>query len=639
MLVYIFFYNKTIVENNDGHYTSIDYIFLYNGKILFLIKVLSKFFSRIVVCSIIGYSGKLAFAAPLLVESLKKMEYRGYDSVGIATLNDGNILVSKGIGKVAEVDKEMDLNKLPGQSGIGHTRWATHGSVNEKNAHPHYSCSSNIAVVHNGIIENYQELKTDLTKDGHIFKSQTDSEVIAHLLEKYYKESNYKVNETMMKTCQVIKGSFAFVAIFDNGIIAGARFDEPLIIGISDNALFLSSDVLGFLKYTDKSVFLDNGDIVIIDNHTFQIFDVNQRIVTRPITQVAWELGSTEKGKYAHHTIKEIHEQSLTLLKPFQESNNFETFCEFLRNASNIYITGSGTSYNSGLLGKQLLSKFAKIKTEVIMSSEFQYSSDSLEPGSAVIAISQSGETADVLHSVKKAKENGAKILSIVNVPTSSLARISDSVLTLNCGPEIGVAATKSFMGQLMIMYKIVNILSRGRMPFDEINQQNLLMMVKRVLRLDGAIKDLISSLDKNIKDIYILGRSIHYPIALEGSLKIKELAYIHAEGIAAGELKHGPLALIDKDSVVVVLNPTDETYQDVISSANEIKSRGAHIIGISNKKGDVYDRFVQLPDVDSYLYPIMEVIPLQLMSYYLALEKQVDPDYPRNLAKSVTVK
>ena len=590
------------------------------------------------MCSIIGYSGKLVSAAPLLVESLKKMEYRGYDSVGIATFNDNSILVSKGVGKVAEVDKEMNLNKLPGQIGIGHTRWATHGSVNDKNAHPHYSCTSNIALVHNGIIENYQDLKTDLTKDGHVFKSQTDSEIIAHLLEKYYEESNHNVNETMMKTCRILKGSFAFVAIFDNGIIAGARFDEPLIIGISDNALFLSSDVLGFLKHTDKSVFLDNGDIVIIDNDSYHIFDVNERIVTRPITQVAWELGSTEKGKYAHHTIKEIHEQSLTLLKPFQNTN-FETFCEFLRNASNIYITGSGTSYNSGLLGKQLLSKFAKIKTEVIMASEFQYSSDYLEPNSAVIAISQSGETADVLHSVKKAKENGAKILSIVNVPTSSLARISDSILTLNCGPEIGVAATKSFMGQLMIIYKIVNILSRGQMPFDELKQKNLLLMVKKVLKLDSVIQNLISSLDKNIKDIYILGRSIHYPIALEGSLKIKELAYIHAEGLAAGELKHGPLALIDKESVVVVLNPTDETYQDVISSSNEIKSRGAHIIGISNKKADVYDRFVELPDVDSYLYPIMEIIPLQLMSYYLALEKQVDPDYPRNLAKSVTVK
>jgi glutamine---fructose-6-phosphate transaminase (isomerizing) len=591
------------------------------------------------VCSIIGYSGKLVSAAPLLVESLKKMEYRGYDSVGIATLNDGNILVSKGVGKVAEVDKEINLNKLPGQIGIGHTRWATHGGVNDKNAHPHYSCSSNIAVVHNGIIENYQELKSDLTRDGHVFKSQTDSEVIAHLLEKYYKESGSNVKETMMKTCRVLKGSFAFVAIFDNGIITGARFDEPLIIGISKSALFLSSDVLGFLKYTDKSVFLDNGDIVVIDNNSYRIFDINERIVNRPITQVAWELGSTEKGKYAHHTIKEIHEQSLTLLKPFQDFNNFENFCEFLKNSSNVYITGSGTSYNCGLLGKQLLSKFAKIKTEVIMSSEFQYSSDSLEANSAVIAISQSGETADVLHSVKKAKENGAKILSIVNVPTSSLARMSDSILTLNCGPEVGVAATKSFMGQLMIIYKIVSILSRGQMPFDEINQKDLLLMVRKVLNLDDIIQKLVLSLDTNIKDIYILGRSIHYPIALEGSLKIKELAYIHAEGIAAGELKHGPLALIDKDSVVVVLNPTDETYQDVISSSNEIKSRGAYIIGISNKKNEVYDRFVELPEVDSYLYPILEVIPLQLMSYYLALQKQVDPDYPRNLAKSVTVK
>jgi glutamine---fructose-6-phosphate transaminase (isomerizing) len=591
------------------------------------------------VCSIIGYSGKLVSAAPLLVESLKKMEYRGYDSVGIATLNDGNILVSKGVGKVAEVDKEINLNKLPGQIGIGHTRWATHGGVNDKNAHPHYSCSSNIAVVHNGIIENYRELKSDLTRDGHVFKSQTDSEVIAHLLEKYYKESGSNVKETMMKTCRVLKGSFAFVAIFDNGIITGARFDEPLIIGISKSALFLSSDVLGFLKYTDKSVFLDNGDIVVIDNNSYHIFDINERIVNRPITQVAWELGSTEKGKYAHHTIKEIHEQSLTLLKPFQDFNNFENFCEFLKNSSSVYITGSGTSYNCGLLGKQLLSKFAKIKTEVIMSSEFQYSSDSLEANSAVIAISQSGETADVLHSVKKAKENGAKILSIVNVPTSSLARMSDSILTLNCGPEVGVAATKSFMGQLMIIYKIVNILSRGQMPFDEINQKDLLLMVRKVLNLDDIIQKLVLSLDTNIKDIYILGRSIHYPIALEGSLKIKELAYIHAEGIAAGELKHGPLALIDKDSVVVVLNPTDETYQDVISSSNEIKSRGAYIIGISNKKNEVYDRFVELPEVDSYLYPILEVIPLQLMSYYLALQKQVDPDYPRNLAKSVTVK
>jgi len=591
------------------------------------------------VCSIIGYSGKLNLAAPLLVDSLKKMEYRGYDSVGIATLNNGHILVNKGVGKVAEVDKELSLNSLPGQIGIGHTRWATHGGVNDKNAHPHYSCTSNIAVVHNGIIENYENLKKELANEGHIFKSQTDSEVIAHLLEKFYKTSNNDIKKTMFETCKSLKGSFAFVAVFDNGVISGARFDEPLIIGINSEALFLSSDVLGFLKHTDKSIFLDNGDIVILENDGYTIFDDSGKVVQRPLTQVAWELGSAEKGKYAHYTLKEIHEQTTTLLKPLNDLNDFATFCDFLNQASNIYITGSGTSYNSGLLGKLLLSKYARKKSEVYMSSEFQYFSDTIEPNSVVIAISQSGETADVLHSVKKAKETGAKILSIVNIPTSSLARLSDSYITLNCGPEIGVAATKSFMSQLIILYKIVSTLSNQYVSLSETELRNLQNMVNKVLGLDDKIRGLIDTLDSNIKDIYILGRSIHYPIALEGSLKIKELAYIHAEGIAAGELKHGPLALIDKDSVVIVINPEDETHLDVISSSNEIKSRGAFIIGISNLRNEVYDAFVELPKVADHLYPIIEIIPLQLMSYYLAVKKQVDPDYPRNLAKSVTVK
>ncbi|MGD9534362.1 MAG: glutamine--fructose-6-phosphate transaminase (isomerizing) [Candidatus Nitrosocosmicus sp.] len=591
------------------------------------------------MCSIIGYSGKLNLAAPLLVDSLKKMEYRGYDSVGIATLNNGNIMVSKGVGKVAEVDKELNLNRLPGQIGIGHTRWATHGGVNDKNAHPHYSCTSNIAVVHNGIIENYHELKTELANEGHIFKSQTDSEVIAHLLEKYSSTSNNDIKKTMIETCKNLKGSFAFVAVFDNGIISGARFDEPLIIGISSQALFLSSDVLGFLKHTDKSIFLDNGDIVILENDNYTIFDDSGNVVQRPLTQVAWELGSSEKGKFAHYTLKEIHEQTSTLLKPLNDSNDFATFCEYLQRASNIYITGSGTSYNSGLLGKLLLSKYARKKSEVYMSSEFQYFSDTIEPNSVVIAISQSGETADVLHSVKKAKETGAKIVSIVNIPTSSLARMSDSYVTLNCGPEIGVAATKSFMSQLMILYKIVSTLSNQYVSLEGSELKNLQNLISKVLGLDDKIRNLINSLDSNIKDIYILGRSIHYPIALEGSLKIKELAYIHAEGIAAGELKHGPLALIDQESVVIVINPVDETHLDVISSANEIKSRGAYIIGLSNLRNEVYDAFIELPKVADYLYPVIEIIPLQLMSYYLAIKKQVDPDYPRNLAKSVTVK
>jgi glutamine---fructose-6-phosphate transaminase (isomerizing) len=591
------------------------------------------------VCSIIGYNGQLIEAAPLLVESLKKMEYRGYDSVGIATINNGKILISKGVGKVAEVDKNLELNKLPGHMGIGHTRWATHGGVSDKNAHPHFSCSYDIAVVHNGIIDNYHELKEELTREGHIFKSQTDSEVIPHLLEKHLKEFNFDYEKSLIETCKTLQGSFAFVAIFENGLICGARFDEPLIIGVSPSALFLSSDVLGFLKYTDKSVFLDNGDIVVIDDRNYRIFDVNNKMVTRPVTQVAWELGSTEKGKFAHHTIKEIYEQPSILFKSINKNNDFHHFCSYIKNASHVYITGSGTSYHSGLLAKHLLAKFAKIRSEVIVSSEFHYFSDNIEADSVIIAISQSGETADVINSVKKAKEQGAKIVSIINIPTSSLARLSDSVLVLNCGPEIGVAATKSFIAQLMVIYNIVNLLTENHLNIQGSAQRKLLEDVEKTLELDSKIKSLVAGLDSEIRDIYILGRSIHYPIALEGSLKIKELAYIHAEGIAAGELKHGPLALIDTKSLVIVLNPVDQTYQDVISSANEIKSRGAIIIGISNKNNDVYDFYIELPDCIDYIYPIIEVIPLQIMAYYLALKMQVDPDYPRNLAKSVTVK
>jgi len=412
-----------------------------------------------------------------------------------------------------------------------------------------------------------------------------------------------------------------------------------LIIGIGSRSLFLSSDVLGFLKHTDKAIFLDNGDIVTIENGKYRIFDINNKKVLRPITQVAWELGSTEKGKFAHHTIKEIHEQPSILFSSIYKNNDFQKFCQILKSSSNVYITGSGTSYHSGLLAKYLLTKFAKIKSEVIMASEFHYFADSLESDSTIIAISQSGETADVLHAVKKAKENGSKILSIVNVTTSSLARISDSALYLNCGPEIGVAATKSFTAQLMILYNIVNLLSNNQLSLDEINQKKLVEKVENTLKLDNQIKSLVADLDNEIKDIYILGRSIHYPIALEGSLKIKELAYIHAEGIAAGEIKHGPLALIDSRSLVIVINPFDSTYQDIISSAHEIKSRGAKIIGISNKKNDMYDYHIEIPEIMADLYPILEDIPLQLMAYYLSLKMHIDPDYPRNLAKSVTVK
>ena len=588
------------------------------------------------MCSIIGYKG-ISHAAPILIDSLRKMEYRGYDSVGIATITGDKILVRKGVGKVVEVNKSLDLGKMQGQIGIGHTRWATHGGVTDNNAHPHSACTNEIAVVHNGIIENYNELKQELILRGHVFKSQTDSEVIAHLLEVHYSNER-DIKKAMIETCQMLKGTYAFVAIFKDGTISGARLDEPLIIGISDNQYFISSDILGFLKYTDKAIFLDNKDIVIIKDENLELFNFEGSPVKRPITQVAWELAAAEKGAYAHYTLKEIHEQSSTIGDALTNNDQIlQRFCDILANAQSVYITGSGTSYHSALILKLMLGKYAKIRSETIMSSEFEYAVGQVDDNSAVIAISQSGETADVLHSVKSAKIGGAKILSIVNIPTSSLARISDCSLTLNCGPEIGVAATKSFTGQLSVIYTII-----GKLCSDSIgiplNKTELVLAIRQVLSTENDISRIVDVVH-DINDIYLLGRSMHYPIALEGALKIKEIAYIHAEGIAAGELKHGPLALIDKSTVMIVINPSDATFNDTLSNAHEIKARGATVIGISDKANEVYDHFIKIPRVSNILYPILEVIPLQIIAYYLALKKNVDPDYPRNLAKSVTVK
>ena len=588
------------------------------------------------MCSIIGYTGTL-FAAPVLVQSLKRMEYRGYDSVGIATINSGKILIRKGIGKVAEVAESLDLDHLPGKIGIGHTRWATHGGVTDKNAHPHSGCTDDIAVVHNGIIENYNEIKAELIRLGHEFKSQTDSEVIAHLLELNY--STYKdVKQAMIETCNKLGGTYAFVAIFEDGTISGARYDEPLIIGIIDSGCFISSDVLGFLEYTDKAIFLDNKDIVVTDGRTLKLFNFDGNSVTRPITQVAWELGATNKGKYAHHTLKEIHEQIQTIVEAENQNNErLHSFCDILTNAKNVFITGSGTSYHSALIAKHLLSRFVKIRCETIMSSEFQYMLDSVDDKSVIIAISQSGETADVLHAVKIARQMGSKILSVVNIPTSSLARISDSFLSVNCGPEIGVAATKSFTGQLSVIYNIIDRMCNGCVGISK-NKSEIIKAIQIVLDEEIKISKIADTMG-DVKDIYILGRSLHYPIALEGALKIKELAYIHAEGIAAGEIKHGPLALVEKNTFVIVINPSDSTHTSTTSSAYEIKARGATVIGISDKIDDVYDHFIEITKIKDNLYPLVEVIPLQILAYYLALKKKADPDYPRNLAKSVTVK
>jgi glucosamine--fructose-6-phosphate aminotransferase (isomerizing) len=586
------------------------------------------------MCSIIGYYGN-EIAAPIIVKGLKRMEYRGYDSVGVATESNHQIELKKGTGKVNEVNSKIQLDSLPGKIGIGHTRWATHGKVTDFNAHPHPSNSGKIAIVHNGIIENFEELKKQLEKEGYNFKSETDSEIIANLLQKYYEETN-DVKETVLKTVSEIKGHYAFVAMFENGQLAAARFHEPLIIGVGHDDFFLSSDVLGFIEFTDDAIYLENGNFVILDKNKFQILDFQGEQAKYGITKVSKEFGDAYKGDYAHFTLKEIYEQPETIFKAGEKTlDAIEKATDYIRHAKNIYVTGSGTSYNSALIAKQILSKYVKIKAEPIMSSELQFSPDSIEENSIIIAISQSGESADVLEAVKIGKQANCKIIGIVNLMTSSLAREADVVIGMNCGPEIGVAATKSFTSQLVILYKIVQKLSNDKIT---INFENFSKSIFKILEDTTKIKAIAKDL-KEVSDIYILGRGINYPIAIESALKLKELTYIHAEGIAGGELKHGPLALMDSNVFVVIINPNDMTYSDTLTSAREIKARGAKIIGVSDLESDVYDYWIEMPKIDEILYPISEIIPIQLLSYYAALEKDTDPDYPRNLAKSVTVK
>jgi len=586
------------------------------------------------MCSIIGYYGN-GNAAPILVKGLRRMEYRGYDSVGIATKSNNQILVKKGVGKVDEVNNMFQLDKLPGNVGLGHTRWATHGKVTDANAHPHSSNSGKIAIVHNGIIENFSELKAELQKEGYTFQSETDSEVIANLLQKNFDDTS-DIKSSIRATISRLNGHYAFVAMFENGTLAAARYHEPLIVGVGEDDYFLSSDVLGFIERTDDAIYLDNGNFALIDPSGLKIYNFEGELIKYNITKVSKEFADAYKGDYAHYTLKEISEQPDTVLKAGENTQDAITqTIDFIKHAKTVYITGSGTSYNAALVAKYLMSKYAKIKIEPIISSELPHDPESIEQNSILIAISQSGESADVLEAVRIAKNSNAKVLSIVNLLTSSLVQESSLVIGMNCGPEIGVAATKSFTSQLAILYKIADGLCNGclKPDFDKASKA-----ISKILSNHSKIKKIAREL-KEVSDIYILGRGINYPIASEAALKLKELTYIHAEGIPGGELKHGPLALMDSNVYVVILNPDDSTYNDTLTSANEIKARGAKIIGISDKKSDIYDHWIEIPKVDESLYPLIEIVPIQLLAYYCALEKDADPDYPRNLAKSVTVR
>lgn len=586
------------------------------------------------MCSILGYVGT-GPAAPLIVEGLRRMEYRGYDSAGVATFFMDRILVKKGVGRVFEVNNEVSLDSLPGDVGIGHTRWATHGGVTSANAHPHLSSSNGIAIVHNGIIDNYLDLKRELSSVGYTFKSETDSEVIANLLQRNY-DITRDFKKAMISTVSQLKGKFAFIAISKDGGLAAARYQEPLMIGIGKQSYFVSSDILGFVGNTDEAIYLENGEFAMLSSNGISISDFEGNPTKHEITKISKEFADADKSDYVHYTLKEIYEQPTTILRAGGlTKQELDWLAALIMRSKNVFITGSGTSFNAALIGKYLFSKYARIKIEPIVSSETQFSPVYFDSNSILIALSQSGESADVLETANIAKQSGAEIISIVNVMTSSLAHMSSISVGLNCGPEIGVAATKSFTSQMAILYKLTDKLC-GVMDAPDFNQVS--SQISKLLLNHSNIQKIAKEL-KAVSDIYVLGNGVHQYVAMEASLKLKELSYIHAESFPGGELKHGPLALLDSNAYVVVINPNDSTYNSMLAATHEVKARGAKVIGISNIPNEIYDYWIPLPAIDEAFYPLVEIVPLQLLAYYSAIERNANPDYPRNLAKSVTVK
>ena len=586
------------------------------------------------MCSILGLACDYD-VAPTLVASLKKMEYRGYDSVGVAVRNNSDIAVRKGVGKVSAVNSELSMDKMTGFTGIGHTRWATHGKVSSENAHPHMCNTNSIGVVHNGIIENYDELRKDLENNhGVIFKSSTDTEVIPNLLQIYF-ERTHDVKKSIMETVKKLKGHYAFVALFKTGEMVGVKNHEPLILGMGNTDLLLTSDVVGLPESVSSAIYLENNQFVIIKEQKYKVFDFEGSVAQFIIKEIPKNYQNVTKESHKFFTEKEIFEQPDTILVAGDDNTNLDKIADVIHNSDYVYVTGSGTSYNIAVIAKYLFSRFAGKKVEHHMASEAKYSSQYLIPNSTVFAISQSGESADVLEAVSIGKKKNSKIISMINSENSSLARESIFSIGLNCGPEIGVAATKSFTSQMAILYKIVNKLCDGCINVDfKVISDAYASILSDVSEIQKLVKDI-----KNITNLFVIGRGIHYPIAKEAALKIKEITYVHSEGIAAGELKHGPLALMDEFAYVVVINPDDDSYVDNISTVHEIKARNAKVIGISNKPDTNYDYWIPIPTVDPALYPLIEIVSLQLIAYYLAVEKGIDPDYPKNLAKSVTVK
>jgi len=590
------------------------------------------------MCGIIGIVGKER-ATPLLLKGLESLEYRGYDSAGVATIADGKLRYGKDTGKLDEVRQKHHLDKLAGSMGIGHVRWATHGGVTAANAHPHLDCKGEIAVVHNGIIENYEALRAQL-EPKHVFVSQTDTEVIPHLIEEYM-EAGASLEQAVLQAIGQLKGSYALLAISvkEPGKMVATRKDSPLVVGVDGDRKFVASDALAFLEQTNRVAFLEDGETVVLAGD-ITFLDGQGKQIEKEFTQIDWKWDKATKQGHDFFMMKEITEAPEAMRCALMQDRSLilEMAMDILR-AKQVVITACGTSRYAALVGRYLFSKLAGKFCDVVMASEFHYFSDSVDKNTLVIAISQSGETADVLEGVKKARENGATIFSLVNMVGSSIARMSDRVLYLNCGPEIGVAATKSFMSQLTILYLLAFTMANRLEEGVEKLRDDLCPKIEEILSRNGVRLRELAERTKDKNDFYYIARGINFAIAAEGALKLKEISYIHAEGMPAGELKHGTLALIEEGTPVVVICPKDYTFEETLANAAETKARGAFVIGVSEERHPLFDEWIEIDSVEEIFYPLVTIVPLQLLAYHLAVARGKDPDRPRNLAKSVTVK
>lgn len=607
------------------------------------------------MCGIVGYIGNRD-AMPVLVEGLRRLEYRGYDSVGIAVIPRDKLIIKKCKGKIKDLEallKDKDISKS--LIGISHNRWATHGAPTNINAHPHQDCSGDIAVVHNGIIENFSELKKHLTEEGHRFKSQTDTEVISHLVEKYY---NGDLKDAVLKTLKDLKGSFALGVISKNepDKLIAARKESPLIVGIGEGENFIASDVPAILKHTKNVIYLEDGEVAVLSKDKVDIFDSDGNARHKTIDVIKWSLDSAQKTGFQHFMLKEIHEQPKVLKQIISSRINGSEFNleginisqETIKNISNIIIIACGTAYHAGLVGKYVLEKLTRILVSIDVSSEFRYRDPIVNKNTLVLAISQSGETADTLAAVKEAKGKGAKILSICNVVGSSLVRVSDGVLYTYAGPEIGVASTKAYTAQLAILYILAFYISETMGVLKPDSKKRFIEELKDIPSVIDKILDTKARIQKiatkhlNFGSFLYLGRNLNFPTALEGALKLKEISYIPAEGYAAGEMKHGPIALIDEYRAVVCIAPEGFVYEKMVSNIEEICARKGKLIAIVTEGNKEIENFtkeiIYIPKINEIFSPLVTVVPLQLLAYYIAVKRGCDVDQPRNLAKSVTV-